>query len=122
MQYEMWVVVDPAFRTILRGIDGETLTRDPLANSAVFAAATRNIPKYHPNYTFEKTVHVRITRLGFMGALLRNDRLRQRPGVLPKPTAMEAGSLFRCRNPRDIPRLRPLRPRCRCLHYRSEQT
>jgi hypothetical protein len=66
-----WIVVDPAFRVILRGTDGTTLARDQLANPAVFAAATRNIPKYDPHYTFEKTVHVRITRAKFIGVPLR---------------------------------------------------
>ena len=66
-----WIVVDPAFRAILRGVDGKTLTRDQLTNPAIFATATRNIPKYDPNYTFEKTVHVRIARAKFIGVPLR---------------------------------------------------
>jgi len=66
-----WIVVDPAFRVILRGPDGKTLTRDELANPGVFAAATRNIPRYLPSYTFEKTAHVRIARAKFIGLPLR---------------------------------------------------
>jgi hypothetical protein len=68
---ERWIVVDPAFRVILRGADDKTLTRDPLANPAVFAVATRNIPKYDPNYTFENTAHVRMARVKLIGVPLR---------------------------------------------------
>lgn len=62
-----WVVVDPAFRTILRDPEGNTLTRDQLASPATFAAATKNISKYDPTYSFERTAHVRLSRLGFLG-------------------------------------------------------
>ena len=63
-----WIVVDPAFRTILRGPDGSPLTRDQLAVPSIFAAATKKIPKYDPNYSFERTAHVRMSRLGFIGS------------------------------------------------------
>ncbi len=66
-----WIVVDPAFRTVLRGADGNTLTREQLANPVVFAAATRNIPKYDPSYTFESTAHVRTARAGIIGTPVR---------------------------------------------------
>jgi hypothetical protein len=66
-----WVVVDPAFRRILRGSDGKTLTRDQLADPAVFAAATRNIRNYDPDYSFENTAHVRMARIEFVGAALQ---------------------------------------------------
>jgi hypothetical protein len=66
-----WIVVDAAFRTILRGADGSALTRDQLASPAVFSVATRNIPKYDPSYSFERTAHVRIARLGFLGTPIR---------------------------------------------------
>jgi hypothetical protein len=62
-----WIVVDPGFRTILRTRDGNTLTRDQLASPAVFLAATQNIPRYDPSYSFERTTHVRTARLGLMG-------------------------------------------------------
>jgi hypothetical protein len=63
--------VDPGFRTILRTRDGNTLTRDQLASPAVFLAATQNIPRYDPGYTFERTTHVRTARLGLMGTLVQ---------------------------------------------------
>ena len=37
-----WMVVDPAFRVILRSPDGQALTRYELAIPAAFSAATRN--------------------------------------------------------------------------------
>jgi Transglutaminase-like superfamily len=67
-----WIVVDPAFRAVLRGPNGRTLTREQLADPAVFAAATRNIPKYDPGYSFESTAHVRISRIGLIGRPLRS--------------------------------------------------
>ncbi|HYA89645.1 MAG TPA: transglutaminase domain-containing protein [archaeon] len=66
-----WIVVDPAFRVIFRGPDGTTLTRSQLADPATFAAATRNIPGYDPNYSYESTVHLRLGRLRFIGKPLR---------------------------------------------------
>jgi hypothetical protein len=65
-----WIVVDPAFRVILHGADGKTLTRDQLTTPAVLAAATRNIRKYDSTYTFESTAHVRMDRVKFMGVPL----------------------------------------------------
>jgi hypothetical protein len=44
-----------------------TLTRDQLVSPAVFLAATQNIPRYDPSYTFERTTHVRTARLGLIG-------------------------------------------------------
>ncbi|HXZ12674.1 MAG TPA: hypothetical protein VEG64_09800 [Candidatus Sulfotelmatobacter sp.] len=66
-----WIVVDPAFRVIFRGPDGTTLTRGQLADPATFAAATRDIPGYDPNYSYESTVHLRLGRLRFIGKPLR---------------------------------------------------
>lgn len=66
-----WIVVDPAFRTILRGADGRLLTSKDLADPAIFSAATRTIPGYDTSYTYDHTVHVRITRLRFIGLPLR---------------------------------------------------
>jgi hypothetical protein len=66
-----WVIVDPAFRAIMRNSDGELLTREQLTNHASFADATSRIPNYDPNYTFDNTVHVRVTRLPLIGTELR---------------------------------------------------
>lgn len=66
-----WVVVDPAFRAILRGADGQPLTRDELTDPAIFAAAIGNVRGYDPAYTFGRTAHVRFARFRIIGPLLR---------------------------------------------------
>ncbi len=66
-----WIVVDPTFRVILRGADGRPLTREQLANPEVFAEATRGIGRYDPNYTYDRTSHIRVERLGFLAPALR---------------------------------------------------
>jgi hypothetical protein len=66
-----WIVVDPAFRTLLRGPDGNLLTREELVDPAVWAAATKGIKGYSPEYKFDRTAHVRLTRIGFVGLPLR---------------------------------------------------
>jgi hypothetical protein len=66
-----WIVVDPAFRTILRDSDGRLLTRDQLTNPATFLTATARIPNYDPSYTVNKTAHVRMSHLPVIGATLR---------------------------------------------------
>jgi hypothetical protein len=38
---------------------------------AMFLAATQNIPRYDPGYTFERTTHVRTARLAFIGTLVQ---------------------------------------------------
>jgi len=66
-----WIVVDPAFRVIPRGIDGKPLTRAQLTDPATFAAATRSIPRYDPDYTYDLTAHFRLARLGYPGLALQ---------------------------------------------------
>lgn len=66
-----WIIVDPSHRTIFRGPDGHFLTRDELANPAVFNAAILMIPGYPPSYNFQHTVYVHASRLPVVGAPLR---------------------------------------------------
>jgi hypothetical protein len=66
-----WIVVDPTFRTILRGNDGQPLTRRDLADPGVFSAATQRIPDYDPSYNYRETEHVRMERIPFVGPLVR---------------------------------------------------
>jgi len=75
-----WIVVDPAFRAIPRGANGELLTRKDLADPAIFAAAIKNIPGYEADYTYERTAHVRLARLRILGAPLRRILDRAVPG------------------------------------------
>ena len=66
-----WIIVDPAYRTVMRGTDGKPLTREDFQDPAVWAEATRNIRGYSPDYTFENTVHIRIARFRFLGLAVR---------------------------------------------------
>jgi hypothetical protein len=75
-----WIVVDPAFRTMLRGRDGGLLTRAQLSDPAVFAVATHDLKNYDPIDTYESTAHVRISRLGVVGLPLRHFLNRLLPG------------------------------------------
>ena len=62
-----WIIVDPAFRVVLRSADGKTLTREELSKPAIFMEATHDIPLYDPRYTYDHTAHIRIGRLGYLG-------------------------------------------------------
>jgi hypothetical protein len=75
-----WIIVDPAFRVILRGADGTLLTREELNDPVTFAAATRDIPHYNPEYTFDRTAHIRMARFPFIGVPLRDALGRILPG------------------------------------------
>ena len=66
-----WIVVDPSHRFILRLPDGRPATRTELRDPAVFRAATQSIPDYPPFYTYESTVHVRLSRIPWVGKPLR---------------------------------------------------
>ncbi|MGH9747236.1 MAG: transglutaminase domain-containing protein [Candidatus Acidiferrales bacterium] len=65
-----WIVVDPTYRTILRGPDGATVTLNQLLDPAIFATATQRIPGYNPEYSYGQTVHLRMGRLSVFGAPL----------------------------------------------------
>ncbi|MGO9639745.1 MAG: hypothetical protein ACLP1Y_00360 [Candidatus Acidiferrales bacterium] len=58
-----WAVVDPSYRFIFRDAQGRTLTREQLKDPAVFREATQGIPGYPQEYTYERAVHVRLSRL-----------------------------------------------------------
>jgi hypothetical protein len=66
-----WIIVDPAYRLVMRDENGHTLTREQLTNPALFAAVTGKIPRYDPSYTFDRTAHVRVARLRIFGTPLR---------------------------------------------------
>jgi hypothetical protein len=68
---DRWVVVDPSYHFILRLPDGQFPTRADLRDPAIFRAATQSIPNYPPIYTYESTVHVRLSRIPWIGRHLR---------------------------------------------------
>jgi|SRR5271168_5210273 len=60
-----WVIVDPAFRTFMRDAHGNLLTRKDLENPQVFREATSGLPNYLPQYSYERSAHVRLSALPF---------------------------------------------------------
>ena len=66
-----WVVVDPTFRVIMTDSKGQYLTRKQLQDPAIFDEATRGIPHYPKEYSYERFAHVRIARLPLDGLHLR---------------------------------------------------
>jgi hypothetical protein len=75
-----WIIVDPAYRVVLRDPAGKTVTREDLQDPAKFSAVTGAIPKFLPIYTFENTVHVRVGRLPILGMPMRSILNRLVPG------------------------------------------
>ncbi len=67
-----WVIVDPAYRVILRDAQGRFLTRKDLQNPAVFEQAVGVIPNYPREYNFDHFAHVRLARLPLDGLHLRS--------------------------------------------------
>jgi len=67
-----WVVVDPAFRVILRDSSGQMLTRDDLGKQEIFRQATSAIPGYLQTYNYSLTAHVRVSRIPMAGPFLRH--------------------------------------------------
>ena len=66
-----WIVVDPTFHLVFRGADGNFLTRSQLVDPTVFTSATRSVANYDPTYTFERTAHVHMTHIFYLGAVMR---------------------------------------------------
>lgn len=66
-----WIVVDPTFHLIFRGKDGDFLTHDQLVDPTVFAVATRSTTNYDPTYTFDRTAHVHMAHISYIGAKMR---------------------------------------------------
>jgi hypothetical protein len=74
-----WIVVDPAYRVLLRSPEGKPLTRNELTDPVTLTAATQHIPNYDPNYTYDHTAQIRLARLRFIGSPLRDILNRLRP-------------------------------------------
>jgi len=81
-----WIVVDPTFRIVMRGADGQTLTREELEDPATLAVATRDLRGYDPSYTFDQVVHIRLARFHIFGSLLRRILDRAVPGWEDTPS------------------------------------
>jgi transglutaminase superfamily protein len=68
---DRWIIVDPAYRVIMKDANGRNLTRQDLRNPAIFAEAASAIPNYPREYNFENFAHVRLARLPLDGFHLR---------------------------------------------------
>jgi Transglutaminase-like superfamily len=66
-----WIVVDPTYRVIMKDAAGNYVTRKDLQNPAIFREATRAVPNYPREYTYDHFSHVRIARLPYVGAGLK---------------------------------------------------
>lgn len=75
-----WVVVDPLFRTILRDAAGRPVSKEQLRDPGTFREVTGRIPGYPPAYSFERTSHVRLSRIPVIGRPLRRTLDRIVPG------------------------------------------
>jgi hypothetical protein len=68
---ERWIIVDPAYRVVLRDAQGRFLTRKDLQNPAIFEEAARAIPNYPREYNYDHFAHVRLARLPLQALHLR---------------------------------------------------
>ena len=75
-----WVVADPAFHQLFRDAQGRPVTRYQLQDPQVWQQATSVVPNYLATYTYEKTVHVRLTRIPYVGRYLRKALDKVVPG------------------------------------------
>lgn len=66
-----WVVVDAAYRIIMRNSDGKLLTREDLRDGRLLAQATSVVPGYPSSYTYERYAHVRLRHVPVLGTTLR---------------------------------------------------
>jgi hypothetical protein len=67
-----WVIVDPAYHTILTDSSGRLLTRQELARPEVLKDATRDLPDYNPAYKYDHTAFIHMARLPVVGPFLQN--------------------------------------------------
>ena len=66
-----WIIVDPAYRALLRRPDGRLVTAAELRDPATFRTVTQLIPSYPESYSYEKTSYVRLSRIPLVGKYLR---------------------------------------------------
>jgi hypothetical protein len=66
-----WVVVDPAFRILMRDAQGHLLTQADLRDPKTLQEATRGIANYLPTYTYERVTLVRLEKIPYLGRHLR---------------------------------------------------
>lgn len=75
-----WVIVDPAYRVLMKDARGNLLTRKDLQNLETLREATSSLPHYPPEYTYERFAHVRLAALPFHDTEVRKLLDRFFPG------------------------------------------
>jgi hypothetical protein len=68
---DKWVVVDPAFTTLMRDSNGKLLTRENLKNPAVLKSATKEMANYQDRFTYENATHLRFESVPLLGKAAR---------------------------------------------------
>jgi transglutaminase superfamily protein len=68
---QRWVIVDPAYRLIMRDAQGRFLTRKDLQDPLKFAQATSVTLNYPSEYSYEQFAHIRFARIPMQGLGLR---------------------------------------------------
>jgi hypothetical protein len=77
---DRWIVANPQQGLVYRNGSGRALTKEELRDPAVFRDAISRMPGYDPEWTFERTVHVRMKRIPLLGGPLRVSLDRLLPG------------------------------------------
>ena len=77
---DRWVVVNPQQGLVFKDQKGRGLTKEELRNPEVLRDAISRMPGYDPEYTFERTIHIRLGRIPILGKYLRIVLDRFAPG------------------------------------------
>jgi len=77
---DRWVVVNPQQGLVFKDQRGRGLTKDQLRDPEVFRDAISRMPGYDSEYTFERTIHLRLARIPIFGKYLRTALDRFVPG------------------------------------------
>ena len=77
---DRWIVVNPQQGLIFKDKSGHALTRQELRDPKVFQDAISRMPGYDPQYTFDRTIHVRLSRIPVIGKYMRGILDRSAPG------------------------------------------
>ena len=68
---DRWIVVDPAFRRIMRDSSGRMLTKEDLKDPELLRQATVGLKKFLPIYSYKRTTVVHLEAIPYLGADLR---------------------------------------------------
>jgi len=75
-----WAVADPSYHRLFRDAQGKLVTREQMKAPEIWRQATGVVPNYPEIYTYERTVHVRLSRIPVVGKYLRPMLNRIVPG------------------------------------------